>query len=294
MNKDSVFTVGILGGYGKMGQWLARFLQKEGKEVLIAGRNRDKLLDVARKLNVKAVSSEEVVRRSSAVILSVSINSFEAVVKEIAPHTRAGQFIFDVTSIKARPVQIMHKYISKGTILGVHPMFGPGASGIKGQKFVLTPTNTEEQALAEKTRAYLEVREAKAVLMEPAEHDEIMSIVLGLSHFIALVSADTLAGLGKIKESGLVSGTTYRMLLKMAEAVVSEDPDFYSSLQQNLPDTVKLESLFTRKAGEWASLVNEGKRDEFIKKMRDLKDTLEKEDPEFNSAYHDMYRMLGE
>jgi len=294
MTKDAVFTVGIIGGYGKMGQWLARFLQKEGKEVLIAGRDPEKLQAAARELKVKAVSSKEAVRRSGAVILSVSIDSFEAVVKEIAPHTQDGQYIFDVTSIKAKPVEIMHKYISKGTILGVHPMFGPGANGIKGQKFALTPTNAEEQVLAEKTRGYLEAREAKVVIMKAAEHDEIMSIVLGLSHFIALVSADTLASLGKIKESGLVSGTTYRMLLKMAEAVVSEDPDFYSSLQLNLPDTVKMESLFTRKAGEWASLVKEGKREEFIKRMKDLKDALEKEDPLFTSAYRDMYRMLGE
>lgn len=294
MTEGPGFKIGIIGGYGKMGRWLARFLQGEGKEVFIAGRDRTKLLETASQLNVKAASNEQAVRQSDAVILSIPIDSFEQIVREIAPFTHDGQYIFDVTSVKARPVEIMHKYIQKGMILGVHPMFGPGASGIKGQRFVLTPTNAGEQAMAEKTRAYLEARYAKAVMMKPAEHDEIMSIVLGLSHFIALVSADTLVSLGKIKESEMISGTTYRILLKIAEAVLSEDPDFYSSLQMNLPGLTETEQLFIGKAGEWASLVSKGKREEFMEKMKELKAAFAKEDPGFASAYNDMYKLIEE
>ncbi len=227
--------IAIIGGYGNMGRWFARHLSGEGRQVVISGRNQAKLQEAAQQLGVESAPIEQAVAAADAVILSVPIDSFEAVVKEIAPHTHAGQYIFDITSIKARPVEIMHKYIRKGTILGVHPMFGPGAAGFKGQRFVLTPTNDVERALADKTRAYLEGRDAKVELMKPEEHDEIMSIVLGLSHFIALVSADTLASLGKLKDAQKVSGTTYRTLLTLAEGVVSEDADFYSSLQMNLP-----------------------------------------------------------
>ena len=277
-----------------MGQWFARFLSKEGNQVVISGRDQIRLRETANQLGVESASNEQAVSIADAVILSVPVDSFEAVVKEIAHHTHAGQYIFDITSIKTKPVDIMHKYIKKGTVLGVHPMFGPGASGIKGQRFVLTPTNTGEQALAEKTKTYLEGKDAKVELMKPEEHDEIMSIVLGLSHFIALVSADTLASLGKLKEAQQVSGTTYRMLLTMAEGVVSEDPDFYSSLQLNLPGLVTIEKLFKEKTGEWAGLVNEGKRQEFMDRMKVLKNTFEKEDPGFASAYNNMYRLIGE
>jgi prephenate dehydrogenase len=286
--------IAIVGGYGNMGQWFARFLLKEDKKVVISGRDQARLRETAGRLGVESASNEQAVAASDAVIISVPINSFEAIVKEIAPHTHAGQYIFDITSIKEKPVEIMHKYIKQGTILGVHPMFGPGADGVKGQRFVLTPIGADEKVLAEKVRTYLEGKGAKIEVMKPEEHDDLMSIVLGLSHFIALVSADTLASLGKLKESQQVSGTTYRTLLTLAEGVVSEDPDFYSSLQMHLPGLVNIEKLFKEKAVEWAGLVNEGKRQEFIDRMKTLRNTFEKEDPGFADAYKNMYRLIGE
>jgi prephenate dehydrogenase len=294
MSIQTIHKVAIVGGYGNMGQWFARFLAKEGKQVVISGRDQEKLREAAGLLGVESASNEQAVATSDAVILSVPINSFEAVVKEIAPHTHAGQYIFDITSIKLKPVDIMHKYIKKGTALGVHPMFGPGAKGIKGQRFVLTPTGTKEQALAEKTKAYLEGKGAKVELMKPGEHDEIMSVVLGLSHFIALVSADTLLHLDKLENAREISGTSYRLLLTLAEGVVSEDPEFYSSLQMNLPGLAVIEKLFQSKAGEWAGLVSKGDRREFAKRMRELKAGFETKDPGFSSAYNNMYRLIGE
>lgn len=292
MKNESGFKIGIIGGYGKMGRWLAAFLRDEGKDVIIAGRDPDKLKKAAKELKVKAVSNKQAVRRSDAVILSVPIDSFEEVVQEIAPFTHDRQFIFDVTSIKSKPVKTMHQYIRKGIILGTHPMFGPGAAGIKGQRFVLTPTKKQEVLLAEKVRGYLEEREARVEVMTPQQHDELMGIVLGLAHFIALVSADTLAALNRMKEAQKVSGTTYRMLLKMSEAVLSEDPSFYSSLQVNLPGLPAAQKLFIRKADEWASLVKHGKRGEFIQRMKSLKEAFAKDDPGFTSAYKDMYRLI--
>ena len=286
--------IAIIGGYGNMGQWFARFLSQEGEPVVISGRDQAKLRDTARQLGVESASNDQAVTAADAVILSVPINSFEAVVKEIAPHTHAGQYIFDITSVKAKPVEIMHKYIKKGTVLGVHPMFGPGAKGMKGQRFVLTPVNDEEEKLADKTKKYLEDSGAKVAVMEPAEHDDLMSIVLGLSHFIALVSADTLLHLGKLEKAREISGTSYRLLLTLAEGVVSEDPEFYSSLQMNLPGLAGIEKLFLSKAGEWSSLVGKGDRKEFAKRMRELKTSFEKEDPGFAAAYNNMYRLIGE
>jgi len=277
-----------------MGQWFARSLSKEGKQIVISGRDQARLKETAGQLGVESAPAGEAVEMSDAVILSVPIDKFETAVRQIAPHTHAGQYVFDITSIKARPVEIMHEYIRKGTILGMHPMFGPGAGGIKGQRFVLTPTDSKEEKLANKTKKYLEERGAKVALMTPGEHDETMSIVLGLSHFIALVSADTLASLGNLQKAREINGTSYRLLLTLAEEVVSEDPEFYSSLQMNLPGLAGIEKLFHSKAGEWASIVGHGDREEFAKRMRVLKIGFEKEDPGFATAYKNMYKLIGE
>jgi prephenate dehydrogenase len=287
-----VMKVAIVGGYGKMGRWFARFLLGEGLQVIIAGRDRAKLKEAAREMGCACASNEEAVKQADAVVLSVPIDSFEAVVSRIAPLLKAGTPVLDITSIKAKPVEIMHKYVSKGTVLGTHPMFGPGADGIAGQRFVLTPTNDKEEKLATGIRQYLEGKGSKVAVMSPAEHDELMSIVLGLSHFIALVSADTLLSLGKLKEAVEVSGTTYRLLLTLAEAVVSVDPDFYASLQMSLPGMVEIEDAFLAKARDWADIVKSSDAHNFTERMSKLKSLFAQEDPGFAEAYNNAYRLL--
>jgi prephenate dehydrogenase len=289
-----VTSVAIIGGYGRMGRWFARYLMGEGVQVVIAGRDGAKLEEAARELGCQAASNEEAVKRVDAVILSVPIDSFEAIAREIARYVKPGQYIFDVTSVKTKPVETMHRYFIGCRVLGTHPMFGPGADGIAGQRFVLTPTGDKDEKLATGIRQYLEKKGAKVAVMSPVEHDELMSIVLGLSHFIALVTADTLLSLGKLKEAAGVSGSTYRLLLTMAEAVVSEDPGFYSSLQMGLPGTEKIEEIFLAKADSWLELVRHGDAENFVRRMNYLKSKFSAEDPGFAEAYKRAYRVLAE
>ena len=276
-----------------MGRLFADFLLKDGREVVITGRNKEKLLEAGHQLGVPAISSNtEAVRDADYILLSVPIESFEEVVKQVSPHLQAGQAVIDITSTKVSPVDIMHRHIKTGTVLGAHPLFGPGAKSIARQNFVLTPTSHEEEALAEKIKSYLEARGAKVALMTPREHDETMSLVLGLSHFIAIVAADTLLDSGKMKPIEAIGSTTYKVLLTMVESVLSEDPELYASLQMNLPQVTDFEKLFQDKTRDWASLVEKQDRQEFVRRMKDLKDRLEKFSPEFLKAYENMYRIV--
>lgn len=289
---DLFARVAIIGGYGKLGSWLARFLLGEGLDVTITGRDTNRLHEAGKRLGTKVATNEEATKDAEAVVVSVPISSFEQVISQIAPYTRRGQVIMDVTSIKEMPVQVMHRYIKQSTVLGTHPMFGPGAESIRGQKFVLTPTSEDEHALAEKLKGYLESKGAGAISMSPQEHDRSMSIVLALSHFIALISADTLLSLDKFKDLMPVGGITYRMLLTLAESVVTEDPDFYASLQMNLPDVAGIEKQFIAIADEWARLVADKDAQHFAQRMIQLKEKFVREVPDFAEAYKTMYRIL--
>lgn len=284
--------VAIIGGSGKMGRWFARFLLKEGKEVVITGRNQNKLLEVKQQLGVEVATNVEATKNADAVLISVSIDNFEAVVKEISPYTHAGQVIIDDTSVKVSPVETMHKYIKAGLVLGMHPVFGPGARGVVNQNFVLTPTNEDERALAQKVKKYLEDREARVTLMTPQEHDEMMAVILGLSHFIALVSADTLVGFDKLKQMKQISGTTYKVLLTLIESVLSEDPQLYASLHMSLPNMAKIEKLFQAKAKMWADIVESRDKQQFAQSMNTLREKFAKDDPDFGKAYENMYKLI--
>jgi len=285
--------VAIIGGSGKMGQWFANFLLKDGKEVIITGRNEKKLLEAREQLGVETTSSlSSAVKSADVVLISVPIDNFEEVVKQLQPHLHPKQVIIDITSIKVFPVETMHKYIKTGLVLGAHPVFGPGARDIVNQNFVLTPTNEKETALAQKIKQYLEARGARATLMTPHEHDEMMAVILGLSHFIAIVSADTLPSFDSLKQMEAIGGSTYKVLLTLAESVISEDPEFYVSLQMNLPKMTEIEELFQRSLKTWADIVKNKDRQEFIKRMNALKDRLEKSIPDFRKAYENMYKLL--
>lgn len=284
--------VAIIGGSGKMGRWFANFLLKEGKEVIITGRNERKLLEVKRQLGVEVATNVEAVKSADAILLSVPIDNFEEVVEEVSPHIRPGQVIIDITSIKVFPVETMHKHIKTGLVLGTHPMFGPSARSIANQNFVLTPTNEDERALAQKVREYLETRGAKVTLMTPLEHDEMMAVILGLSHFIAIVSADTLLNFDKLKQMEAIGGITYKVLLTLVGSIVSEDPEFYASLQMSLPNMTEIERLFQRSSKTWADLVKDKNRQEFVKRMKMLTNRLEKDHPNFRKAYENMYKLV--
>jgi len=284
--------IAIIGGSGKMGRWLANFLLKAGREVIITGRNQRKLLEAKQQLGVEVATNVEAVKKADVILLSVPIDNFEAVIKQICPYIRPEQIIIDITSIKVSPVEIMHKHIKRGVTLGVHPMFGPGARDITGQNFVLTPTNKNERALAQKVGDYLETRGARVTLMTPHQHDEMMSVILGLSHFIAIVSADTLLSLNKLKLMRAISGSTYKVWLTLVASVISENPEFCASLQMNLPDGGEVKKLFQRRLEAWADLVENKDRRKFIRKMNILRNGLEKNDPHLARAYENMYKLI--
>ena len=275
-----------------MGRWFASFLLKDGKEVIITGRNKGKLLEAKQQLGVEVATNVEAVKSADAVLISVPIDNFEEVVEQICPYTHSGQVIIDITSIKVFPVETMHKHIKAGLALGTHPMFGPGARDIRNRNFVLTPTNEEERALAQKVREYLETRGARVALMSPHEHDEMMAVILGLSHFIAIVSADSLASLDRLKEMEAIGSSTYKVLLTLVGSVISEDPELYASLQMRLPNMVEIEKLFQRSSETWADLVKNKDRQEFVRRMNILKDRLEKDNLDFRKAYENMYRIV--
>ncbi len=277
-----------------MGRWFANFLLKEGKEVIITGRNQRKLMEAKQQLGVEVATNVEAAKRADAILLSVPIDNFEGVVREISSYIHPKQVIVDITSIKVLPVEIMHKHIKTGLVLGAHPMFGPGARGIANQNFILTPTNEEETALAQKIGGYLETKGARLMLMTPQEHDEMMSVILGLSHFIAIVTADTLLSFDKLKLMRAIGGSTYKVLLTLSESVISEDAGFYASLQMNLPNMAEIEKLFQRNSKIWADLVENKDKQKFVERINALRNQLEKGDPDFRKAYENMHKVVEE
>ena len=283
--------VAIIGGTGKMGRWFAKFLLEEGKEVVLIGRSKAKLEEARCQLGIPVTTDIEATGDADVVLISVPVDHFEGVVERLSPYTHANQIILDITSVKALPVEAMHRHIKEGQVLGTHPVFGPGARGFASHNFVLTPTNQAESALAEKVKSYLETRRARVHLMTPQEHDDMMAVILGLAHYIAIVSADSLTNFERLKEMETIGGITYKVLLTLVESVILEDAEFYASLQMSLPNLPQIQRSFQKSCQEWADLVEKKDRREFAKRMEAIRGKFEANNPDFGKAYDNMYKI---
>jgi len=260
--------VAIIGGTGKMGRWFTKFFLDEGMQVIVSGRNKEKLLKIKDELGVEIADNVNAVKSADRVLISVPIENFEEVVREIYPHIRPDQTVMDICSVKDFPVKVMHEYIKTGTMLGTHPMFGPNAENIQNQNFILTPTNNKERRLANDFKRWLEERQVNVSILSPRKHDELMSAVLGLPHFIGIVVCDTLLNCVDLVETKRAAGTSYKLLLTLAETVASQDPEFCASLQMNLPEVESVEAFFCEKSMEWLSVIRRKDKSAFADKMR--------------------------
>ena len=279
-------------GAGKMGVWFAKFCKENGEQVILSDRKKEKLSKLGKELGVKTADFTDAVKKADNVIICVSMDAFEEVVKKIAPSVREGQGVVDICSIKEQPVKIMHQYLGKALVLGTHPVFGPGSKGVKHKAYILTPTNAKEEAFAEKYRKWLEKVGARVFIMSPKKHDELMSVVLGFPHFLGLVACDTLLEQKDFAQTKKVAGTTYRILLTLAEATALENPELFSSLQFRLPEIGKIESLFIEKAREWLRLIKQKNPEAIASKMESLKSKLIETSRDFEKSYEIMYKML--
>ncbi len=281
-------------GAGKMGVWFAKFFKSKGFDVILADRKNEKLAKLKSKdLQVELTTDfKSSIENADQILICVSINAFEEVVKLVSPAIKEDQVVMDICSIKEAPVKIMHQYIKNATILGTHPVFGPGSNGVKHKAYVLTPTNPKEQEFAEHIKKWLENQEAHVFIMAPKKHDELMSVVLGLPHFVGLVACETLLEQKNLPETKKVAGTTYRMLFTLAEATALETPDLYASLQMNLPELRKIEDQFMTKAQEWLDLIKNKDAASIVKRMEIIKKKLSETDSDFANSYEVMYKML--
>jgi prephenate dehydrogenase len=279
-------------GAGKMGVWFVNFCRENGEEVILADRKKKKLSRLGKEFGVETADFVTAVQKADNVMVCVAIDAFEEVVKQIAPAVRESQTVIDICSVKEQPVKIMHQHIKKGLILGTHPVFGPGSKGVKHKAYILTPTNAKEREFAEKYKGWLEKVGARVFIMSPKRHDELMSVVLGLPHFVGLVACDTLLEQPDFLETKKVAGTTYRMLFTLAEATALETPDLYANLQTSLPEMGKIEAQFIAKAEEWLSLVKQKDSAAIAEKLERLKAKLVKLDRDYDKSYETMYKML--
>ncbi|MGZ7095807.1 MAG: prephenate dehydrogenase [Methanobacterium sp.] len=224
--------IAVVGGTRGLGRWIAEFLSDRDFDVIITGRDEITGTKVSRKMGVEYTSSnEEAVSTADVVILAVPISALPEVITEISPYFKNGSLIMDVTSVKEKPSQIMHEHVGEGVeIIPTHPLFGPRIRSLDGQVVVLTPL--KEGKWFDKVFKFLEKENARVIVTTPQNHDKMMSIVQGLTHFAYIGIASTIERLNiDVKESRKFASPVYGLMVDMIARIVAQNPHLYYSIQ---------------------------------------------------------------
>lgn len=241
-------TLGIVGGKGQMGAFFVRVFAEQGFNVLVSDLGT-------------ALSNKELAKKSDIVVISVPIDRTEAVIKEVAPHLKKSALLMDLTSVKAMPLTAMMSAFP-GSVLGCHPLFGP-TNGIKNQIIVLTPGRGQKwQNFIQRV---FETAGAQVKIVSAEEHDEIMAMVQGLTHFISITFAKTLAASKTPLKKFLDFQTAvYRITMDFLGRILNQDPALYGNIQIKNSLTQEHIKAFLQAGEEFLKIVEAGDLKRFI------------------------------
>lgn len=260
----------IVGGTGEMGQWFTHFFKEKGYEVTVWGKGGK--IEIARKMEVPFTSDlETTVPQSDIVIVSVPINATEEIIKEIAPKMKAGSLLMDFTSIKVKPVEAMRKYAPPNVeILGTHPMFGPTIPTIRGQTVILVPVAGRSEKWFPVIKELFEASGAHVEVTTAVEHDTLVSVVQGLTHFAYISIGMTIDRLDfDLKKSRKFVSPVYDIMLDFVGRILGQNPYLYALIQMENPGVLEVHKAFITECTELSDLVKAHDEEGFVRKMKD-------------------------
>lgn len=244
-------SVAVVGGKGGMGSLLGRLFGDLGHAVLIA--------DVDTPL-----TPEEAARSADVVVISVPIGVTEDVIRRLGPHVRAEALLMDVTSIKEAPLRaMMDATASTGaSVVGTHPMFGPGVHSLQGQRVVLCRGRGE--AWYDWLTKMLSARGLVLTEAEPREHDRAMGLVQVLTHFQTQVLGLALSRLGvDLRETLRFTSPAYLMELYVAARHFAQSPRLYGPIEMLNPIRDDITGAFIAAAQELSGILRRGDQPAF-------------------------------
>jgi chorismate mutase/prephenate dehydrogenase len=246
----------VVGGAGRMGRWLGRFLSAQGYTL--------DALD-------PAAAPEESGRARAA------LPGADLVVCSTPPAATAELYdawcaappkgvVVDIASIKTPLVEAIRRLRrAGGRVASIHPMFGPSAVLLRGADVVVCDTGDAEATATVEQLFYPTT--ARVVRLPLADHDRIMADLLSLAHVTAIAFALALPD-----QEHPVRSTTFRALESLAATVVRESPDVYYEIQAMNPHSAAalerlraaldriIAAVTARDAQGFGGLMEEGRR----------------------------------
>jgi len=209
----------IVGGAGRMGRWLCRFLSAQGYTVAVLDPTAGD--DANAQARATLATADLVVCSTPPTVIAGLYDGWRA--------RPPDGVVVDIASIKTpivEPIRALQR--AGGRVASIHPMFGPAVVLLREADVVVCDTG-DAAATAEVERLF-EPTTARLVRLPLAEHDRVMADLLALAHAAAIAFALALP-----EDDHPVRSTTFLALESLAAAVVRESPDVYYEIQAMNP-----------------------------------------------------------
>jgi len=208
-----------------MGCWFSRYFNNKGIGLSVYDIN-----PASMKCSSNTIIYENItncVQGADLVLVCVPTKTTPVMIHECASKMKPGAILAEISSVKQQTSMALKKISSKIKPLCIHPMFGPGRKDLKQMKILLIPVRNEENELKILNEIF---EEAIVVVIPNAKiHDELIGVVLGLTHYINMVFAGTISkqDLSYLRD---VTGTTFEIQSLLAASIMTEEPDLLISL----------------------------------------------------------------
>lgn len=184
------------------------------------------------------ITPEQLIAESDIVLFAVPLHETVPIIRRLIGHTRPGQLIMDLTSLKVEPVREM--LASPGSVVGLHPMFGGRIGTMSGQTVAACPVRIDPADWLW-LKGLFTNRGIRVKECTPDEHDRMMSIIQVLFHLTTMLIGRALRKLDiDIGETMEYTSPSYRIEMNLVGRIFAQNPELYASITQMNPHSGRI------------------------------------------------------
>lgn len=249
MDKEGDFKKIAIIGVGLIGGSLGLALKENRPNFKIIGVDKKEVIGkaIARgAIDEGTVNPEEGVKEADIVILATPVKTILDLLPKISPFLKKGCLVTDTGSTKGQIVGRAKQVLSKDVFfVGGHPMTGSEKCGIEeanphlfhNRTYILTPDKKSNLIAIDKIFSLIKMIGANRIVLDPLEHDRIVSAVSHLPQIIAVSlinSIDELALRGKNTNYFRAIGEGFKDMTRIASSPYKIWEDICVTNQENI------------------------------------------------------------
>jgi len=254
MEEESDFKKITIIGVGLIGGSLGLALKEKKPNFKIVGIDKQNIIEKAIALGAideGTVNLKEGIKKADIIIIATPVKTIINILTQINPFLKKGCLVTDTGSIKQKIVQKANKILSKDIhFIGGHPMAGSEKYGIESadpylfynKTYILAPTPKSNLRALEKASLLIEMIGAKELILDPLEHDRIVSAVSHLPQIIAVSLINTIGELalrGNNNNYFKAVGEGFKDMTRIAYSPYKMWEDICDTNQENILEIIQ-------------------------------------------------------